>query len=176
MSTSAIGGFSNLASILISALQSAGLSSSPTGNVGTQQSDNTSISPLGQILSTLQQLQESDPTKYKQVTAQIATNLQNAAQTAKSDGLTGAATELNQLSSDFANASSSGQLPNIQDLSQAVDQSGGGRHHHHHSASSSAGSETSSSSTSTSTNQTQQDSLNPLNIIANTLSSVSGSS
>jgi hypothetical protein len=48
--------------------------------------DNQQLSPFAQMMSMLQQLQQSDPTKYQQVTQQIATNLQNAAQTAQTEG------------------------------------------------------------------------------------------
>jgi hypothetical protein len=81
----------------------------------------------------------------------------------------------------FANASKSGQLPNIQDLAQAI----GGHHHHHHFHPASADSgDNSSASSSSSTSQlldqvlaafqtsgTENDSLNPMAIILNTLSS-----
>ncbi|HEY6342204.1 MAG TPA: hypothetical protein VIY49_11985 [Bryobacteraceae bacterium] len=67
-------------------------------------------------MNTLQQLQESNPTQYQQVTQQIATSLQNAAQTVTADGNTTAASQLNQLATDFTNASQSGQLPNISSL------------------------------------------------------------
>jgi G3E family GTPase len=141
-------------------------------------SDNSQLSPFVQVMNTLQQLQQSDPTQYQQVTQQIATNLQAAAQTAQSSGNTTAANQLNQLATDFTNASTSGQLPNIQDLAQAM----GGHHHHHHhaSATSSASSSSSSSSSSSTLNQllaafqtsaTQNDSLDPTSIILNTLSS-----
>jgi hypothetical protein len=183
---------SYLQSILSSTLQSNGLTSntgnSPTsGSVSsaTLQSDNGQLSPFTQLMSTLQQLQQSDPTKYQQVTSQIATNLQSAAQTAQSDGNTAAANQLNQLATDFSDASKSGQLPSIQDLAKAI---GGGHHHHHHahaaSSDSDSDSSTSSTSSSTSANQTlsqllasvqssstQNTSLNPMSIILNTLSS-----
>jgi hypothetical protein len=147
-------------------------------------------------MSNLQQLQQSNPTQYKQVTQQIATNLQNAAQTAQSDGNTTAANQLGTLATDFANASQTGQLPNIQDLAQAV--TGSGHHHHHHggspdsdsssstSSSTPSGSSTSTSSTSgaSGTSQTlsqilaafgangvQNQTLNPMAIITNTLES-----
>jgi hypothetical protein len=173
-------------------------SSSTSGSTFETQGDSGQLSPFAQLLSTLQQLQESNPTQYQQVTQQIATNLQNAAQTATSDGNTTAASQLNQLATDFTNASQSGQLPNIQDLAQAV--GGGGHHHHHHgrevstsdsnSSSSSTGSTSSSSASSGSStgstssssplqqllaafesNATQNESLNPFSIITNTLSS-----
>jgi hypothetical protein len=138
-------------------------------------------------MNTLQQLQQSNPTQYQQVTQQIATNLQTAAQTATSSGNTTAATQLNQLATDFSNASTTGQLPNIQDLAQAMS----GHHHHHHShasadpnstsstTSSTTGTSSSSSSSGTldqllaafQAGSTQNESLNPMSIILNTLSS-----
>jgi aromatic ring hydroxylase len=104
--------------------------SSPTSSSvseASQPSDSSQLSPFAQILNTLQQLQQSNPTEYQQVTKQISTNLQSAAQSAQADGNTSAANQLNQLASDFTTASTSGQLPNIQDLAQAL---GGGHHHH----------------------------------------------
>jgi hypothetical protein len=145
MSTSAIGNISSsyLQELLASAVQSAGVSvsaaaSNTSGAASSQQSDSSRLSPFAQLASTLQQLQQSNPTEYKQVTAQIATNLQSAAQTAQSEGNSGAATQLTQLATDFTNASQTGQLPNLQDLAQAVSGGSGGRHHHHHRAESSS--------------------------------------
>jgi hypothetical protein len=140
-------------------------------------------------MNTLQQLQQSNPTQYQQVTQQIATNLQTAAQTATSSGNTTAATQLNQLATDFSNASTSGQLPNIQDMAQAMS---GHHHHHHHSSTASSDPNSTSSTTSSTTGtsssssssgtldqllaafqagSTQNESLNPMSIILNTLSS-----
>lgn len=154
---------SYLQSVLATSLQGNGSTEKSTGNslssIDTStvaQSDNSQLSPFAQLLSTLQQLQQSDPVKYQQVTQQIATNLQTAAQTAQSDGNTGAANQLNQLATDFTNASKSGQLPSVQDLAQAA----GGHHHHHHQSPLPA----------FQTSATQNDSLNPLEIISNTLS------
>jgi hypothetical protein len=158
-------------------------------------SDNSQLSPFAELLNTLQELQQSNPTEYQQVTQQIATNLQSAARTAQSEGNTTAANQLNTLATDFTNASQSGQLPNIQDLAQAI--GGGGRHHHHHGASSdsdsnssaSSSSSTSSTSDSSSASQTvsqllaafqangaHNESLNPMAIIMNTLQSAGISS
>ena len=201
MSISSINNFSNnnLASELSSALQGTGLTITTSGNsassVGGQASDSSQLSPFAQLLSTLQQLQQSNPTQYATVMQQISTNLQTAAQTATKDGNTSAASELTQLSTDFANASKTGQLPNIQDLAQAL---GGGGHHHHHfhadsSSTSSSSASGSSSSNSTSgtdntgsstsqaleqllsafqaSNNSQNSALNPMAIIMNALSS-----
>jgi len=161
-----------------------GISTSPVG----LKTDNQQLSPFAHLLNTLQQLQQSDPAKYQQVTQEISTNLQSAAQTAQADGNSTAANHLNQLAADFTNASQSGQLPNIQDLAQAM--SGLHHHHHHHShagstdpdgdsssgssssgASSSSGSQALSQLLSTlQANGTQNGSLDPMAIIFNTLS------
>lgn len=99
-----------LQSILTAALQGSGATNnaSPSSLSATSlqsQSDNSQLSPLAQLMSTLEQLQKSNPAEYQQVTQQIATNLQSAAQNASSGGNTAAATELNQLATDFASAS-----------------------------------------------------------------------
>jgi hypothetical protein len=184
---------SYLQSIIGSALQ--GVGSTSQTNTGSnavdssslvQSSDNSRLSPFAQLLNTLQQLQQTDPAKYQQVTGQIATNLQSAAQTAQADGNTTAANQLKQLAADFTNASKSGELPNVQDLAQAV----GGHHHHHHSHHAAAGSDSSSSATGASTpsstdptqllsqllsafqsNSTQSAAQDPMSIILGTLSS-----
>jgi c-di-AMP phosphodiesterase-like protein len=172
-----------LQSVVSTALQSLGLTSNTTAATATQP-DNSQLSPFAQLMSTLKQLQQSNPTQYAQVTQQISTNLQQAAQTATSNGNTAAASQLNQLATDFSNASQSGQLPNVQALAQAL---GGGGHHHHHAseASSSNSDPTANSSTSASQSISQllaafqsnasqsasTTSTDPMAIIMNTLSS-----
>jgi len=131
--------FNYLESAISNATQNAGVSPAAPGSAnGTSASgspsDNGELSPLGQILSQLQQIQQSDPTEYAQLTGQIATNLQNAAQSATNGGNTTAANQLNQLAQDFETASQSGELPNIGDLAHAI--GGSGLHHHHHAESS----------------------------------------
>ncbi len=190
-SISSINNLSNsyLQSILNAGLQNTGAAGKSQSNTGTSsltsQPESGQLSPFAQVMSTLQQLQESNPAEFGQVTGQIATNLQSAAKTAQADGNSTQATQLNQLASDFTGASQSGQAPNIQDLAQAL---GGGGHHHHHfhgsmhsdsDSSTSSDSTTSSSSTSQmnqllaafQTNSTANESLDPMAIIANTLSS-----
>lgn len=150
MSTSPIGLSANsyLDQAIASALQNAGVNAnttSLTGAASSTQQDSSQLSTFAQLASTLQNLQESNPTEYSKVTAQIAVNLQNAAQTAQSQGNSTTANQLNQLAGDFTKASQTGQLPNLQDLAQAVGGSGGHRHHHHGSAASSGSTEVSSS-------------------------------
>src|ERR1039457_418961 len=126
-----------LQSILTSAIQGTGLTTNSANNSLstsaassiTQAPDNSQLSPFAQLMSELQKLQQTDPAKYQQVTHQIPTTLQTAAQTATAAGDTTKAAQLTQLATDFTNASKSGQIPNVQDLAQAV---GGGHHHHHH--------------------------------------------
>jgi len=159
--------------IFANAMQSAGAAAQSSSSAAPQ-SDASGLSPFAQMLTELQQLQQSNPTQYQQVAQQIATNLQSAAQTAQNSGNTTAATELTQLAGDFSSASKNGQLPSIQDLAQAL----GGHHHHHHGGGGGAGSSSSSSSNDSlsqlvsafQATQTQNSTLNPLNIILNTLS------
>jgi hypothetical protein len=184
---------SYLQSLIGNSLTSAtGSSGTDSSSLTLPQDGNPQISSFAQILSTLQQLQQSNPSEYQQVTSQIATNLQSAAKTATADGNTAQANELNQLASDFTNASQNNTLPNIQDLAQAL---GGHGHHHHHmgsqssdSTSTSDTSSTSGSSDSTNASSTenpmsqlisaflsnsssvaQNSSLDPFSIISNTL-------
>ncbi|HEY7389934.1 MAG TPA: hypothetical protein VH640_15565, partial [Bryobacteraceae bacterium] len=183
-----------LQSLIGSTISSAPKSSSAGSSVSQSslalpQDGNPQLSAFAQILSTLQQMQQSNPTEYQQVTSQIATNLQSAAKTATADGDTSQANELNQLATDFQNASQNNTLPNVQDLAQAL--SGHGHHHHaHYMQSSSADpSSTPANSTTTSasagsnplsqlvsaffgtqTQASQNTSLDPVTIINNTLS------
>jgi hypothetical protein len=142
-----IGPIINLAGGYIQSLFSNGSSSNTTSSNATSSGSATSgatsqLPPFAQILNSLQQLQQSSPTQYQTVTHQISTNLQTAAQSATASGNTALATQLNQLSTDFNNASASNQLPNVQDLAQAIG-TGGGHHHHHHAGSSTASATTS---------------------------------
>jgi hypothetical protein len=113
-------------------------SASPSGidaSSVTLQPGNRQLSPFAKLLSTLEQLSKSDPTKYVQVTQQIATNRKNAAQTAQSEGLR--PRPINPTSSPATSRTTrrGGQLPNIQDLALAV----GGHHHHVQAASGRSG-------------------------------------
>jgi hypothetical protein len=86
-------------------------------------------SSFAQMLHSLQQLQQSNASRFSQVTQQIAANLQTASQTAQTNGNTVVAGQLNTLAGDFTSASKNGQLPNVLDLAKAI----GGHHHHHYS-------------------------------------------
>jgi hypothetical protein len=140
--------------------------SATSSAVSSSMRDTNQLSPFAQILGSLQQLQQSNPSQYKDVTQQIASNLQTAAQSATASGNTALASQLTQLSTDFKTASSTGQLPNVQDLAQAV---GGGHHHHHYHGGGSSGTGPTPPDASSQTSADPNNPLNPLSIISNTL-------
>ena len=145
---------SYLQSILSSVLQSSGLTGTTknTKSSGaassTVQADNTQLSPFAQVATELQQLQQSNPTEYAQVTGQIATNLQSAAQAATASGNTRPRASSTRSRRTSQNASTSGQLPNFQDLAQAA---ASGHHHHHHGHGGASSTDSASSATSDTT-------------------------
>lgn len=171
MNVSSLSNSTYLQSLMNSAI-AAGDSASTSGANSTSsiatQDGNPQISPLGQVLSTLQQLQQSNPAEYSQMTSRIAANLQSAANTATAGGNTAQAAQLNQLASDFTSASQNNTLPNVKDLAQAVGGGGHPSHHHHHVHASNPDNSSSNSPSDTA--------LNPLTIIQNTLDEGSASS
>src|SRR5271166_479680 len=98
-----IGPVINLASGYIQSLFTRSVNgSSSTSNASASAVGNTKeanqFSSFAQILSSLQQLEQSNPSHYLQVTQQIASNLQTASQSATSAGNTALSSELTQLS------------------------------------------------------------------------------
>src|SRR5947207_621996 len=89
---------------------SASTSASPS-SAASPLSDTADISGPGQLFSLLQQLQQTDPTKFKQVTGDIASQLQSAAQ---QQGSTGASGFLTQLADKFQQASQTGDISSLQ--------------------------------------------------------------
>jgi hypothetical protein len=100
-----IGPLVNLASSFIESLipGSSNSSGSPT-------KDANQTSPFAQVLSSLQQ---SNAVPFQTVTQQFASYLQTGAQSATANGNTALASQLTQLSTDFSNLSTSGQLPSF---------------------------------------------------------------
>ena len=82
---------------------------------------------MAMFLSNLQQMQQQNPDQFKQITASVAAQLRQAAKDALSKGNSAWADQLNQLASQFQNASTTGQMPAVQSLQQA----GMSGHHHH---------------------------------------------
>jgi len=88
-----------------------------SGNCTSSRVGSADVSQTAQLLSQLQQLQQSDPTKFKNVAQDIANQLGAAAQ--QVGGAQGQA--LSSLSTDFQQAAQTGSLPSVQ-----------ATHPHHH--------------------------------------------
>lgn len=84
-----------------------------SGGEGGQSS--ASISPVGQLFSSLQQLQTQNPTQFQQVASTIAGQLESAAQ---QQGSTPAGQFLTNLANDLTNAANGGNLAQIQPYPQ----------------------------------------------------------
>jgi len=104
----AIGPLINLAGNVVHSLFQA--------NSGSTSANST---PFAQILSSLEQVQQTNPAQYKAVTQRLSTDLQAGAQLATASGNATLAGQLSRLSADFTVASTTGQLPNAPDLAQA---------------------------------------------------------
>lgn len=169
-----IGPVINFASGYIQSLfTGAGKGSSSTNTASTtaaggNHQDPNQVSPFAQILSSLQQLEQSNPSQYQQTTQQISMNLSTASQSATVSGNPAIAGELRELSTDFKNASTSGQLPNVQHLAQAIGSGAPHRYDGGGSAGSSSGSHLIDASM---TGSSANSSLNATSIIDNALSS-----
>ncbi|MGD0822742.1 MAG: hypothetical protein ABSA71_18580 [Desulfomonilia bacterium] len=105
-----------------------------TDAVGSSQSDSVNVSQASQLFSQLQQLQQSDPDKFKQVMTNIAGELQSAAQ-----GKSGfEAQTLSDLATKFQNVANGGDIsqlmPPTQSSSDQYTQQGSvsAKHHHGH--------------------------------------------
>jgi hypothetical protein len=80
---------------------------------------------MASLLNQLQQLQQTDPDKFKSVMSSIADTLKNDAQSATGPQ----AQRLNALADKFSQAAQTGQMPDLQPKGQHQGASG---HHHHH--------------------------------------------
>lgn len=102
---------SSIGQLLLSGINSLKPGSSHRSSTNSTPGDSSQVSPFAQLMGSLQQLQQSNPAQYKQITATLASNLQQAATTAQNNGEAGEANALNQLGASFNQASQSGQLP-----------------------------------------------------------------
>jgi len=106
--------------------------------------DTVNISGPGQLLSELQQLQQTDPSKLRQVADDIAQQLQTAAQ---QQGQTGFGQFLTNLANKFENVADTGDASQLQSGQQVH----GHGHHHHHQTYDSTGQSVTPTSSTTST-------------------------
>jgi hypothetical protein len=128
---SSVGSNNTLQSIL-SILQSNESSSNSTSSTGStnSSSDSVGLSGPAQLFNELQQLASSDPTKFKEVAAQIAQQLETAA--GESDSSTGSSSStggvnqmLANLASKFEEAAETGNVSVLQPPSAGTGQSNG---------------------------------------------------
>jgi hypothetical protein len=87
-------------------------------------SDSTQFSPMASLFNQLQQLQQTDPNKFKSVMTSIADTLTTDAKNATGPQ----AKMLTDLASKFSQAAQTGQMPDLQPPGQ---QQGASGHHHH---------------------------------------------
>jgi hypothetical protein len=134
---------------------SASSASAATSTSANPASDTASISGPGQLLSSLLQLQQSNPAQFQQVTAQIANQLQTAAQQQTSPA---ASNFLTQLSGQFQQASTSGSVSPLEGTTGAQGAAGAahGHHHHHHGGGYDSSGQATSSSSDASSSPLQQ--------------------
>ena len=92
---------------------------------GAATTDSAQLSPMASLLNQLQQLQQTDPDKFKSVMSSIADTLKTDAQNATGPQ----AKRLNDLADKFSQAAQTGQMPDLQPPGQ---QPGASGHHHHH--------------------------------------------
>jgi hypothetical protein len=88
--------------------------------------DPSQLSPMASLLNQLQQLQQTDPTKFKAVMSSIADTLKADAQNATGPQ----AQRLTDLANKFSDAAQTGKMPDLQPPGQQ--QGASGHHHHHH--------------------------------------------
>ncbi len=97
--------------------QTTGLSSlsnsSRTGQVSGPGQDSSQVSELGKLMKQLSDLQQSDPSKFKEVTATISKKLEEAASTATENGDSRQAKALSELADKFKTASENGEVPDL---------------------------------------------------------------
>jgi hypothetical protein len=115
-------------SLAVAQLASGMASRSQTADVsGVPQDGPPAISKLGNYMKQLQDLLQTDPEKFKEVTAQIASKLEEAAKTATENGDTKSAEMLTGLADQFQQASDNLTMP---DLRPPEDASAAGTVHH----------------------------------------------
>jgi hypothetical protein len=128
MSLSPISGSSSLFLDLIANKTSG--TSTPVGLADTSSassSGSADLSDAAKFFSKLQNLAQTDPAKFKQLTSQISSELQTAAQ-----GATGSqATFLSNLAGQFQTTSQTRSASALQPPSTSQSPAGGHHHHHH---------------------------------------------
>jgi hypothetical protein len=126
-----INGVSNASSVIdIGAVSATDLSTLSTGGTDATSSPaaQASISKPGELFGKLQQLEQQDPDKFKQIVGSIADNLRSAAQQAGGQG----SSFLDKLADRFDQAAQTGDLSSLQPQQSPEQQQNGAVSGHHH--------------------------------------------
>lgn len=107
------------------AISQNGSGTTATTNIDAGPAVSVDVSRPGQLFGELSSLAQSDPAKFKSVTATIAQQLKSAASSASGPE----ATALSKLADRFSAASESGNASDL--LPQRAQGAQGGHHHHH---------------------------------------------
>jgi hypothetical protein len=92
---------------------SSAASSLKTAATGGGAQESSGLSELGTLMKALQNLEKTDPAKFKEVTAEVTKKLEDAAKTAADSGDTQGAEALNGLAAKFKTASETGKAPHL---------------------------------------------------------------
>jgi hypothetical protein len=106
-----INGISNLCSTYSIASSSRSNSGSPAAALGSLEDGAPEMSELAKYMKQLQDLQTSDPAKFKTVASQISQKLSDAAAEATQNGDTGLSNILTDMADKFKTASTTGEMP-----------------------------------------------------------------
>jgi hypothetical protein len=104
---------SSLASYGLDSLISRSSNTQTTGTSTLTDEGSSTTSDLASYMQQLSELQQSDPDKFSELTAQISEQLQSAADAAESSGDTNQANALSDLADKFSAASESGEMPDL---------------------------------------------------------------
>jgi hypothetical protein len=104
-----INSLSSTAEIVQSAISSALNKTSQLNSTAASQDDTSQVSDFGSLMKQLDELQKSDPAKYKEVASEVSSQLEEAAKSAAEDGDSQSAEMLNDLASKFKTASETGE-------------------------------------------------------------------
>lgn len=86
---------------------------SQTAQAAAPQQDSAHVSGFAKLIEQLEDLQESDPAKFKEVAGEIATRLEDAAQLAAESGDTRQEKLLNELAAKFKESAETGAMPDL---------------------------------------------------------------
>jgi hypothetical protein len=88
-------------------------SSSKTSSTNGAAKDSSATSELATLMKQLESLEKTDPAKFKEISAEVANKLEEAAKTAADNGDSQNAGALNDMAAKFTTASETGKMPDL---------------------------------------------------------------